>query len=340
MNKIINNPQICITGLGMITSVGHDVKTACASIRANIRRSTKLRNYYVPSKQGYDDYDDGLVTTHPVLPGNPDDIELRLLSLLYPALKNLYQNTETDKFLIDNAPVYLSLPKKKRVEIDKQEFKDFLSIKKLIIFNQGKMGMVTALAQAIEAINNNEHQHAIIAGVDSQIGHDDLDRFNKAKRLKTELNPEGLSPGEAASVILIEKISTAKKGQAVINKVSLNTTLENVVSTMIQDKKGTIEPDTIISDINGEQQRAKEFGDLYSTVFNKIHGEKNIECPAENIGDTGAAYAGVAMCMIVRAMARCYISKAKKYGNGLLLASSSETKGGVYIIPYEQKPTT
>ena len=330
MDKIINNPQICITGLGLITSVGHDVKTACASIRANIRRPQKLDNFYVPSKQGYDDYDDGLVTTHPVLPGNPDDTETRLLSLLDSALEDLYNNTNTDKAVIDKAPIYLSLPEEEN-KTDLEALKKHLSPKKIITFNQGGSGMITALAKAVE--DNN--QYAIIAGVDSLISHADLTQLNKAKRLRTELRPEGLSPGEAASAILIEKTATAKKIKASIDKIAISNTLEDVISKMIQDKEDVIEPDTIISDMNGEPHKAEEIGKLHHTILNRISGEKNIIQPARNIGETGSAYAGVAMCMIVRSMERCYMSQTKKSGNGLVLASSDETKSGIYITPKE-----
>ncbi len=34
--------RLAITGLGMITSVGHDVETACASIRCGINRASSL----------------------------------------------------------------------------------------------------------------------------------------------------------------------------------------------------------------------------------------------------------------------------------------------------------
>ncbi len=332
MDKIIDNPEICITGLGMITSVGHDVKTACASIRANIRRPKKLDNFYVPSTQAYDDYEDGLVTTHPVLPGNPDDTETRILSLLDSAMEDLYNNTDTDKDIIDNAPIYLSVCEEDRNKTDQQIFKDHLAPRKVTIFNHGNAGVITALVRAVE----DKNQYAIIAGTDSLINYDDLVKFNQAKQLRTELNPEGFSPGEAASVILIEKISTAKNIKAVIDKIVINNTLENVISKMAQDKENTIEPDSIISDMNGEPSRSEETGKLHTAILNKIKGEKNIIWPARHIGDTAAAYAGVAMCMLVRAMARCYISETKKSGNGLVLASSDKIKGGVYITPYQE----
>ncbi len=354
MDQLINNPQICITGIGMVTSVGHDVRTACASIRANLKRPTKLDRLYIASKQGHDDPEDGLITGHPAFEGDHQATEARLFTLITKALEDLYNFANMEQ--TENPPVYISMPEEYREKVDKENLKAHFPDKEFIFFNQGHAGMIIALSQATEAISSGKYERAIVAGMDSLIGLDDLVLFDKAKRLKTELNPEGLTPGEAASAILIEKISTAENRnasiKAVIDKISTGFEKENIlsghdatgnglvniISKLIEDKENKISPDIILSDINGEVYRTEELGNIHFKIMNQISGEKKIIYPSKNLGDTGAAYAGIAVCMSVRAMARGYISETKEEGNALVLASSdSGVRGSVYIIPYKKE---
>ena len=195
MNKLINKPEICITGLGMVTSVGHDVKTACASIRAGLKRPTKLDNFYVESKAGYEEWEDGLVTAHPVFEYNYDDTEKRLFPLFSMVLDDLYKFSGEDSPLMDNIPLFLSLPESYREKTDKEQLGQYIldnpdkfqfpiKVEKITTFNEGHAGMITALTQAVESINNGLSERAIIVGIDSLIGFDDLSLFNKEKKQK------------------------------------------------------------------------------------------------------------------------------------------------------------
>ncbi len=356
MNKLINKPEICITGLGMVTPVGHDVKTACASIRAGIKRPTKLDNFYVESKAGYDEWEDGLVTGHPVFEYNYDDTETRLFSLFSMVLEDLYKFFGEDSPLMDNTPVFLALPEKYREKTDKEKLTEFIDTESndpdkfkfktgnITTFNEGHAGMITALTQAVESINNGLSERAIIVGIDSLIGFDDLSLFNKEKRLKTQLNSDGFIPGEAASAILIEKITTAEKRKAEICAVieiistgheddhvisennATGNALSKVISAMLPEKEEyEFNPSNIISDLNGEIYRFEEWSMVLPKVMNKISGKKEMIYPARYTGDTGAASAGVSICFAVRTM-------EKKEGDIMVLASSdSGARGAVYL---------
>ncbi len=363
MNTLIYKPGICITGLGMVTSVGHDVKTACASIRAGLKRAVKLDNFYAESKAGYGEWEDGLVTGHPVFEDDYDDTETRLFSLTSMVFEDLYNFSGDDKALIENTPLFLVLPENYRKKIDEEKFKQYVSDisaeysfknVQITIFNEGHAGMIIALSKAVESINNSLFERAIIAGIDSLIGFDDLSLFNSHKRLKTELNSDGFIPGEAASAFLIEKTTTAKKRKATINAVidvistgheddhllsgnyATATGLTNVISAMIlamesEKEENELLPSAIISDLNGEPYRFEEWSMAQPKVMNKVAGDKEMIFPVKNIGDTGAASSGVSICVAVRTM-------EKKEGDILVLASSdSGERGAVYLKGFVEK---
>ncbi len=359
MNKLINIPEICITGLGLVTSVGHDVKNACASIRAGLKRPTKLDNFYVESKSGYEEWEDGLVTGHPVFEYNYDDTETRLFSLLSMVLEDLYKFTGEDSPLMENTSLFIALPENYREKTDKEKYEQYIldnpdkfqfKTGKITTFTEGHTGMITALSQAVEFINSGLSERAIIVGVDSLIGFDDLSMFNKEKRLKTELNSDGFIPGEAASAILIEKTTTAEKRKAEICAVieiistgheddhvlsgnyATGSALSKVISAMLPEKEEyELNPSAIISDLNGELYRFEEWSMVLPKVMNKISGEKEMIYPARNIGDTGAASAGVSICVAVRVM-------EKKEGDVMVLASSdSGARGAVYLKGYDEE---
>ncbi|MFW6272128.1 MAG: hypothetical protein ACOC1Q_03705 [Desulfosalsimonas sp.] len=161
MKKLINTPGLCITGLGLMTSVGHDAKTACASIRANLKRPVKLKNFYVGFKRQHEDPDDGLVTGHPVLAGSADDTEDRIFFLLGRVLQDLFNYTGENRALLDNVPVYVSLPEDYRKKTDPDRLQSYLaenpdmlcfSCKEIVPFYHGHASMIAALAHAAEAI--------------------------------------------------------------------------------------------------------------------------------------------------------------------------------------------
>jgi len=346
-------PELCITGLGLVTSVGHDHKTACASIRAGLRRSTKLPNYYAPSKKGYDDFEDGLVTGHPVFGDEPENREARIMKLLSMALSDLKKDAGLTEADLKDTGVFLALPETKRCVLAEDDVKDCLLLIDTWPFSEetavklyplGHAGMLFALSDAAEAIQRGDLTRALVAGADSLINFDDLSRLDDLERLKTKLNTDGLMPGEAASAILMEKTAMAKKRgtpiKSLIRVVStahepeprarglaLGTGLTHALKGILSpDKKAPVSIDAIFSDLNGEPCRFEEWSMVQARIMNHAIGEKELICPAKNVGDTGAASAGLAICLASRAMERGYLSSNPNHDNATaLIISSSDT---------------
>ena len=359
--KISNFPELCVTGLGLVTSVGHDHKTACASIRAGLKRSQLLGNYYLFTKKPFEDPDDGYVGGHPVLDGDFNDRTARMAALLSMAFQDLIRQESGRELLAEIPPFWLALPEKERHTVDDLALKNQLKANPAIPFDEagfrffqnGHAGMIVALAEAAKAMAMGMFHRVLIAGADSLIGVKDLKRFNRLGRLKTVLNPAGLMPGEAASVIILETLESAIKRKAnihfVVRSFALATEEKTVLSENPQGGDGLSKAissffdqgkhaprslDALISDMNGEEYRADELSIVYSRVMGKVDGEKNMIFPARCIGDTGAASPGVAFCIASRAMERGYLSRepGKGSGYGLVLASSDTGERGAVLV--------
>lgn len=358
--KNTNLPELCVTGLGLVTSVGHDHKTACASIRAGLKRSQLLGNYYLFTKKPLEDPDDGYVGGHPVLDGHYDDRDGRMVDLLSMAFLDLSRQENWGDLLAE-APLWLALPENERHTVDdlalKKQLKDCLAIpwddEGFRWFQNGHAGMIVALAEAAKAMSMGMFHRVLIAGADSLIGVKDLRRFNRLGRLKTALNPAGFMPGEAASVMVLETLESARQRKANIHfqirsfalateeKTVLSGNpqggdgLSRAISSLLgQEKQAPHSLDALISDMNGETYRADELSIVYSRVMGKVDGEKNMIFPARCIGDTGAASPGVAFCVAARAMERGYLARdsGKGSGNALILASSDTGERGAVLV--------
>jgi 3-oxoacyl-[acyl-carrier-protein] synthase-1 len=90
----------------------------------------------------------------------------------------------------------------------------------------------------------------------------------------------------------------------------------------------------VVSDMNGEAYRSGEWGMIQARYMNGVNGEKNLICPAKNIGDTGAASPGVGVCVAVRAMERGYLieGSGNRVGQALILSSSDDGERGAMLV--------
>lgn len=369
--KINNKPQhnkprktadinLCITALGLATSVGHDHKTACASLRADFKRPRRLKNYYVETREGFEDYVDGLVTGHPILDGDPNDRVTRMFTVLGMALKDLAEDFEDEHFL-EETPLYLALPGRERLSMNEEDIHDHVLAHSPVVFEKdkcrvyqtGHAGMVLALCDAAKNFENGLCQRVIIAGTDSLISFEDLSRYDEQYRLKTSINPDGLMPGEAASAFLVETLKSAEQRNASIRcsvlavassmddqpflsgKPPVGTGFTNAIRAVSdQEKDPPLAVDAVITDLNGESYRFSEWGLLQARIIGQIHGKKNLICPARNIGDTGAASPGVSLAIAVRSMERGYLADelSEQTGKALILCGSDTGERGAVVV--------
>lgn len=263
----INN--ICITGMGMVSSLGLDVVTCCAAARAGIVRSEELDYFRYRSPE------DGAVESaigH-VVPVLTEGFEgfARILRLFQGGLANLQRQIPHAVWKSAHTAFYLSLANSRRVytglnliqtkEIrqrraeEAQEAEEYPQdddgiVSRLLetasrasawpdepflqfVTTSGHSGVAEALGKALYDLRAGRVEVAVVGGVDSLLEEDTLLWLQSAGRLKTAGIASSLQPGEAGAFLLLETIRNARLRGAPVFGIVENLRLGKEVNTLL-----------------------------------------------------------------------------------------------------------
>lgn len=352
--------DIVITGIGMMSSLGGSV-SACASARAGITRPSPLDvvvcspDTLYPEKvsghpcvfaQGFQGYArlayllglayEDLRSTSGIHGLNERNTAFFLnmpSSDERPLLRNqLGGGMVSDPETSSAAMMIASCRSFKAADVLPDE---------TTVLEGGHAGMIHLLEEAERCLRSREKKWCLIGGVDSYIDTETQDWLAATNRLKTPNIPNGLMPGEGAAILLMELRETALERHAVIQAVlgphasamagysfdnpdpypSGKVLSDSIVDVLNKNENKAGQVNTIITDLNGIDVRAKEWGYAIPSCASVFPAflDMGMETPAESFGDVGAASAGFFMCSAVRALIGGY-----SQGNELLICSSSE----------------
>ena len=235
---------IAITGRGMVSSLGNDVRTTCAAARAGVARPSELEYFQVLSPA---DGTDIPVTGYSApLWTLGFEGESRLLRLLQGALKDLQTQVPDAPWHGRRSGFYLSLPDSNRpdtgINLFVNENDRTAKIAKLrktagnalkpgnragliaraarlsgwpapdsvrCVKSSGHTGIAECLAEAANELSSGEIEFAIVGGADTLLEEDTLNWLKNTARLKTPECPAGLMPGEAGAFLLLETQAAA-----------------------------------------------------------------------------------------------------------------------------------
>jgi 3-oxoacyl-[acyl-carrier-protein] synthase-1 len=345
--------ETVISAIGMTTPVGINAAQSCAAIRASISAMSEL-DFTIET--------DALDQV-PIMGCSLGELTAgyvglgRYTRLAVAALKDLLANARLSAGELDQTALYLAIPPAARSGVDSRlpsllasriaQWSGLERIERRArVCAEGHAAAARACEIAIEDLTRRAVDRVIICGVDSLIEHDTLRFFLAKGRLKTEDCVNGFVPGEAAACILLERASVARArgapALAVIDAAS--TAIEPVtiwshepsaaigLSNAVQgtlNHLGAWGPATVmVSDLNGEVYRAKEFGTAVTRVLSAIPGKWDVWHPADCIGDTGAAAFVISACVSARALARGYA----KANRAFVLGSSDDGLRGAMAI--------
>ena len=207
---------------------------------------------------------------------------------------------------------------------------------------RGRTGVLESFATAGALIARGDTARIVVLVVDSLVDSAAVNWLLESDRIKTDVNPVGLSPGEASCAFLLEdpKAATARNapviaylgaaavarepGSFVEDEISQGEALAGVISTVLASAHGA-QPFTgaVITDLNGEPWRAHEFGTARARIAPSIWDGGEIIVPVSSTGDAGAATAGVQVAVACQALARGYA------GSDSILVTSSDEDGAV-----------
>jgi 3-oxoacyl-[acyl-carrier-protein] synthase-1 len=346
--------NVVISGLGMVSAIGRDVVTACASLRAGLSRPAELAHYPV-----LEDEDGEAVPLigHPVrgmtegfhLPGawvRLGHASIRDL-LLYGGLPRgdaaFWERTllvvatpVIDEERFPDAPLLLT---EERIRDDcALRIAGLLGMplpaSNVAIVSNGHAGTALGVQGAAQMIDEGRFDRVIVAAVDSCTGASSLDWFAEHERLKTPELPAALFPGEAAAAFLLEaepaavrrgaRIEARIAGAAVAREESHFFTDQVNHGLALSAAAGQVLPEgsafsgDVFVDLNGEPWRAYELGCARTRLSDRMLESAHLVMPASSLGETGAASGAVAVCAAVRSFVRGYASA----GEALVLSSS------------------
>jgi 3-oxoacyl-[acyl-carrier-protein] synthase-1 len=175
-----------------------------------------------------------------------------------------------------------------------------------------------ALSDALAGFRQGAHRRCVVGAVDSLLSLRLLEELAAGNLLKTPKNEYGLVPGEGAVLMLLETGAATAGGRTIsIDSVSRNTKIANsergdgrALAQTIADAlavSGTNDVSfSIISDQNGERERAYEWGDALVQLVARGMGSavRAHFTHAMNVGDTGVCAPAVGVALAAYAMSR------------------------------------
>ncbi|WP_395838623.1 hypothetical protein [Cystobacter fuscus] len=288
--------SIAITGLGMVSSLGHGVIPSCAAARAGILRATRL-----PGVQVYDgdSLSPALLIGHPVRGAEGFEGVGKRAVLASEALRDLLSQDgsgapdgATMGLLLnlgDNYFIEALLDRHEKVVIrngspfdesqaeyeeKRQRLKENLlpRINELAgtsfhprfqrIYFEGHAGFVQAVADAIELLRTRMLPACIVGAVDSYLEPSLLQALLSLGVLKTPEIPVGFMPGEGAAFVRLERFEEAQRRGAPIAAVieSPNVSSEELHRFSPEPPLGIALADVLSRTLRGAAVEAGEIG--------------------------------------------------------------------------------
>ena len=326
---------VVITGLGAFTPVGHDAVQTASAVRAGISR---LAGWEAAGSSG-----GAPRVTAAWLPENYGDLpwtdkfEDLLIQPMHEALwgaglYDLVQYRERARGLLG---LYLATPEPGRAGVTDSAYRDFAAQARDLSSVQARIDQVEIVAQdhaaglaaldlAVARLNAETIDVAIVAGVDSQLHTPHLAQLGERGFLKLPGLAQGLLPGEAAAVLVLERAADARARNAAVHARVGAITLgveqtplgesypirgegasAVIAATLAADDRAP-QIHRVITDMSGERWRAIEWAIAETRCLGALAPGWQHWHPADCFGDLGAASSVVHAVLVARAFARGY----------------------------------
>jgi 3-oxoacyl-[acyl-carrier-protein] synthase I len=355
--------MLAITAMGMISAVGRDAATSCASLRAGITRTRGIQSFTVLD-----------VDEHELIPllacpvhGFAEGFQ-RLgtwVRLAAAALRDLLRSSSlpggSDMSFWQHTALLAVTPILDAQRFDGMEWttssilKDYVqAVARLCgislrtdlaeVIPAGHAGAAMAIERASEMVGQGVSRVLVLAA-DSYLDPVALEWLAGSGRLKTPGNPTGLIPGEAAACVLLEPLSAARlrnrRPIAVLHRFAVDSEQDNYVSgkrsqggalasvieRVFEPQADSIYPGDLIADVNGEEWRAYELGTARVRLRDRLDSTRFLY-PAVSFGETGAASGVAGLCVAALSLERGYAR-----GGAAVVTNSSDNGcvGAMYL---------
>lgn len=204
------------------------------------------------------------------------------------------------------------------------------------LIDAGHAGGLLALGACADAMARQAMPWALVGGVDSLLDADLLDALEADDRLHNAGNPHGLIPGEGAAFCVVtggaaaghddaRSTDEASKQAGVPLRIAglgsaveaiprrgeepcLGRGLTDAIEAAITGLPAAVKIDEIMSDYNGEWDRADEFGFALVRTSDRFVDGSAMRTPADCWGDVGAATGVLLMALAWQAVQRNWLA--------------------------------
>ncbi len=335
---------IAITGLGAVTPVGLSIPATCAALRAGVPRMLTIagwndmgplppedlvagrvpmewiRNDALTDWPGHERM--GMELPQPHLLLSPDDV--RLAEMAVPAAEEAWTDAGRPEGRVG---LYLGLPEDDDGRAIAAAVAEALGLR-FELQRGDRLGRAAALAaihRAVRHLGEGRVDVALVGGVDSLLRRDTLASLAAAGALRSDDNPAGVIPGEAAVFLVLQGGTSARNarawiaGSALAEEPTTGTDEPNKAVGLTQAfrKARKTAPayasrPLIVCDLTGERYRTLEWSLALVRALGDLHlspeTPKGAELwhPADCVGDTGAASGALSVAWGAVAMRKRY----------------------------------
>lgn len=313
--RSISLPPLHLAACGAATALGNAEESAAAS-RAGLQRIRAVRDSeYTPESTGRPSEVMGCSTQW--TPGFEGDG--RLLQLVQVALEDMLRRGVPTEWPRGTTSIFLTLPTfgretgaaadshttRTRSRIESRVMNVLstsavgISTGDVSFFSQ-RSGAVLAIGEAARKLHSGECDIALVIAADSLTDPNRIITDIAKRQVKTDDNPTGYIPGEAAVALLLQREHTGT--ECVLHAPTIAIAPEGAqgspacgaaaISKAVQETMASAgiafdSPGTLYLDLNGEVERNEEWG--HALV--KLQGLRNwkTRLPATSFGETGTA---------------------------------------------------
>jgi len=336
---------LLVSATGMTTAVGHDAATSCAAIRAGISRAAPIPHAaaldpdaqaLVPvighSVWGLTEGASAVARWQAMaanafrdmcesanLPVSDDGaywsrVGLMLITPELEGVRFLFcdpcQSDAVRSSYVDPLVAKLQVP---------------LNRDNVFLLSAGRVGAIRAIENAKQLFARRTIDRLVVLAADSNLDAFSLLWLGESERLKAPDKPSGLMPGEAAVAIMLDdpsQVTVAPVAQKAWIKAAIadrepeafgerrhGAAMARALTHVLHFARlGQPFVGDLITDLNGEEWRAYEFGAAISRVDRSLLQDYQAVLPAFSTGDVGAASALLGTALAVRAFERRYAS--------------------------------
>lgn len=356
---------IVLTGLGAVSPVGLSAPATCAALRAGIARLGEIETHAVEGPQLEPRPATGGRVPTEWLAGEPEAEEwpgherfgsprpplgthlvasgaARLVELARVAAREAWEQAGL-AVAATRVTLYLGVDERDDAEAVARELGPLAA--SLVAERTGRAAALTALDRAARDLAAGRIECALVGGVDSLVRAEILEALDRAGRLRQAGRPGGVTPGEGAGFVVVERERSARArganpivrvlGTAVAEEPTAGTDEPNRGEGLTRalraarEAAGALEAKPlVVCDLDGDRYRALEWSYAELRVLGDLPGGAEVWHHADCVGDAGAAHNALGLVWAATALERGYARRAAALVWG---ASAGKTRAAAVL---------